>query len=127
MNYYLLSSGVLTILLAVAHSIIGERSIIGPIQKTSGLPRVQGSDRQTKLTLRFTWHVTSVLGIGTAVVLIAYSRWAILTPDQVFIARALSATYLTCFVISIIGSRAKHPSWIIFALVSVLTWMGTVL
>jgi hypothetical protein len=126
MNYYLLISGILTIFMGIAHSVIGEVLIISPIQKTQGLPPVRKSVRATKLTLRFTWHVTSVLGFGTAVILLYFSRMSAFNQEQIFILRTLSLTFLVSFLVSLIGSRARHPAWAIFLVISVLTWLSTV-
>jgi hypothetical protein len=124
MNTYLLTSGILTIVLCVAHSVIGEMSIINPIQKIEVLPAVRGSIRMTKRTLRFAWHVTSVLGLGVATILIYYSRFTILDPDQAFVVKVLSLTFFLSFIVSLIGSRAKHPAWIVFLISSLLTWLN---
>jgi hypothetical protein len=125
MNIYLLISGVLIIAMGIAHSIIGERSIIGPIQKTEVLPSVRGSITFTKRTLRFAWHVTSVFGFGIAIILLHYGRFSTFNSDQIFVLRTLSLTLFISFLVSVIGARAKHPSWIIFALAAVLVWIST--
>lgn len=125
LNVYLVVSAVLTILMAIAHSVVGEILILIPLQKAEGLPAVRGSVRTTKSTLRFAWHVTSVLGIGIFIILYHYSAVPEFNPEQIFILRTLSLTFFTSFVIAIVGSRARHPSWAVFILVSILTWMST--
>lgn len=125
MNTYLFSAGLLTALLAVAHSVIGEILIMIPLhkmQKAEGLPAVRGSVQRTKSTLRFTWHVTGVLGLGISFILFYYAGFAELSVEQTLVLKALSLTFLASFIVSIIGSRAKHPAWAVFAIVSVLTW-----
>jgi hypothetical protein len=125
LNTYLLISGILAILLSVAHSIIGEVLILIPMQKSEGIPAVRGSIRTTKRTLRFTWHITSVLGVGIAFLLFHYAKFAAPTPDHVYVLRVLSLTFFASFVVSIVGSRARHPSWMVFLIVSILIWLGT--
>ena len=83
-----------------------------------------GSTRVAKETLRFAWHVTSVLGIGIAVILFYYASIPKLAPDQIYVLRVLSLTCQASFVVAIVGSRARHPSWIVFLLVSILIWLG---
>jgi hypothetical protein len=126
MNYHLFTSAVLVAITSLLHSLIGEVKIIGPIQKSSDLPAVRGSIRHTKLTLRFTWHVTTVLGFGFAVILFHLSTRE-LTADHIFIVRAISLTFLVNFFVSLIGSRARHISWVAFLVITVLTWWGTML
>lgn len=124
MNYYLLVSGILMVVMGIVHSIVGEKKIIGPIQHAEELPKVRGSIRGTKQTLRFAWHVTSVLGWGAGVILFYYATLTAFAADQIFVLKTLSVTFFICFLVSLIGSRAKHPSWIIFIIVSILTWLS---
>jgi hypothetical protein len=126
MNYYLLISGVLTIFMGIAHSIIGEALILRPLQKTDGLPAVRGSVRATKSTLRFTWHVTSVFGFGSSIILLYYCSRQEFSADQIFVLRILSLTNFVSFLVAIIGSGGRHLSWLVFIFVSVLTWLGTI-
>ena len=62
--------------LAVAHSIIGERKLIGPLARRDDLPPIFGTVALSAATLRFAWHVTSVLGLGFAAVLLAVALGA---------------------------------------------------
>jgi hypothetical protein len=124
MNYYFFISGILMIVMAVAHSVIGEIRILIPMKNWEGITTVRGSIRNTKLTLRFAWHITSVLGAWIAVVLIYYANISSLNPDHIFVLKTLAITFFVSFLVSIIGSRAQHPSWIIFLVVSILTWLG---
>ena len=125
MNVYLIISGILTALMAIVHSVVGEILILIPLQKAEGLPAVRGSVRTTRSTLRFTWHVTSVFGIGIAFIFFYYSRFTEFNSEQIYILRTLSLTFLASFVVAIVGSRARHPSWAVFIFVSILTWLST--
>ena len=125
MNTYLVISGILSILLSIAHTIIGEILILIPMQNAEGIPAVRGSTRTTKRTLRFTWHITSALGIGIGFLLFHYAKFTELTLDHVYVLRILSLTFLASFVVSVVGSRARHPSWIVFLITSILIWLGT--
>jgi hypothetical protein len=126
LNTHLVISGILSILLSIAHTIIGEILILIPMQNAEGIPAVRGSTRTTKRTLRFAWHVTSVLGIGIGFLLFQYAKFSELTPDHVYVLRILSLTFLASFILSIVGSRARHPSWVIFLIVSILIWLTTI-
>ena len=53
-------AALLAVLLAVAHSSLGERFILIRLLRRQDLPRLFGSDRFTRGTLRFAWHLTSV-------------------------------------------------------------------
>lgn len=125
MNTYLVVSGVLTAVLAIAHSIVGELRILIPLEKVADLPAVGGSVRQTRRTLRFAWHVTSVFGLGFAAILLRYAQFGEFDTEQVRLLRILSATFAASFLVAIVGSRGKHPAWIVFLIVAGLTWAST--
>jgi len=125
MNTYLILSGFLTALMSIVHSIVGELLILIPLQKAQGLPAVRGSVHATRSTLRFTWHITSVLGLGIAFIFFYFARLTELNSEQIVILRILSLTFLASFVVAIVGSRARHPSWMVFLIVSILTWLST--
>ena len=125
MNVYLILSGVLTTLMVIAHSVLGEKLIMIPLQKTEGLPRVRGSSRNVKMTLRFAWHITTVMGIGIACIFFYYSKFTEFTSDQIFVLRILSVTFFVSFIVSIGGARARHPSWIVMLVISILVWLST--
>jgi hypothetical protein len=121
MNIYLLASSLVLAFTAVMHSIAGERSIIGPLQKSDTLPKVGGSMRFTKNTLRLAWHVTSLLGLGIAAVLFYYATFTIINADQKMVLKIMTVTFTLCFMLSLLGSRGKHPAWIAFLIASLLT------
>lgn len=125
MNVYLIISASLTALMALVHSVVGELLILIPLQKAKGLPAVRGSVRVTKSTLRFTWHITSVLGLGLGIIFFYYARFTEFNSEQTFILRTLSLTYAASFLVALVGSRGRHPSWAVFLLVAILTWLST--
>ena len=54
--------------LALVHSVLGERCILIRLFRRTDLPPLFGSDDFTKRTLRFAWHLTSVVWLGVAAV-----------------------------------------------------------
>ena len=124
MNYYLLVSAILMAIMGIAHSVVGEIKILQPLESSKDLPAVRGSTRHTRLTLRFTWHITTVLGFGIAAILFLYSQAMVLQAQQVVVVQIFSITFFISFLVSLIGSRARHPSWIVFLIASVLTWLA---
>ena len=122
MNGYLVTASMLTVLMALVHSVVGEILILIPLHKREG--RSGGRGLTTRAVLRFTWHILSVLGLGMAVILWHYSRFAALTADQIAVLRILALTFLVSFGIALAGSRARHPSWAVFLAVAGLTWLS---
>lgn len=121
MHVSLLASAILCVLMALTHSILGERLILGPLAHTTDLPVVRGSQTATRRTLRFTWHITSIFGLGIAAVLFYFAQLEMLDSSQIFVIRALSLTFFLCFLVAVIGSRGRHLSWLIFMLLWILT------
>ena len=122
MNGYLVTASMLTVLMALVHSVVGEILILIPLHKRER--RQPGHGLTTPAVLRFTWHILSVLGLGMAVILWHYSRFAALTADQIAVLRILALTFLVSFGIALAGSRARHPSWAVFLAVAGLTWFS---
>lgn len=124
MNYYFLAAGLLTMLIGIIHSIVGEVKLISPIQHLEKLPPLQGSVLQTKRTLRFAWHVTSVLGMGIGAVLVFYATEPSLPPPERFVLIIIDITLSLSFIVSLIGSRGKHPAWVGLLIASGLLTYG---
>ena len=124
MNLLLLAAGVLSALIGIAHSILGEKLLLGPIFERSDLPKLLGSVTFARQTLRFAWHLTTVLFLSIGAVVV-YLSLAPLDPQSVWILRALAATFAICSLLSLIGARARHFSWWVFLIIAVLLWFGS--
>jgi hypothetical protein len=101
MDWQLTTAATLTVLLAAAHSILGERYILMRLFRRD-LPHLFGSDAFTKRTLRFVWHVMSIWGIGMAAVM--------LVEPGSEIRLILVATFVATGILTAIVSRGKHLS-----------------
>ena len=123
MNAMLLVAGLLSVLIGIAHSVLGEKLVLGPLFRRDDLPKLLGSTTFARQTLRFTWHLTTVLllGIGAVVVDLSLSP-----PDSTStcVIQVLAATFTVCSLLSLIGARAKHFSWWVFLIIAVLLWFG---
>ena len=117
----LVAAGLLT-LTAMAHSVLGERYILIRLFRRDSLPRLFGSDRFTRRTLRFAWHLTSVAWLGFAVLLVFLARET--APSSYVLLKVVSATFLLTALITALASRGKHLAWPVFLAVAVLTWFA---
>jgi hypothetical protein len=106
----LFAAAALMAFLAIAHSIIGERRLIGPLASRDDLPRLFGGTRFTGPTLRFAWHVTSVLGLGFAAVLLAAAVGA----SQAAIVCTIGVTLIVTGVLPLVFTRGRHLAWAVF-------------
>jgi hypothetical protein len=123
MNVMLLVAGLLSALIGIAHSVLGERLLLGPLFERGDLPKLLGSAAFARRTLRFTWHLTTVLLLGIGVMVMILSL-APLDSQSACILRVLAITFAVCSLLSLIGARARHFSWWVFLIIAVLLWFG---
>ncbi len=64
MNISLTIGGALVFLLALAHSYLGEKLLLSRLFSRSELPKLLDSRTFARRTLRFAWHLTTVLMVG---------------------------------------------------------------
>jgi hypothetical protein len=119
----LLIAAVLLLLLGLVHSVLGERYILVRLFRRDNLPRLFGSDVFTKRTLRFAWHLTTVVWLGVAVLLVRLAGAQTLGAPE--IGGTVAATAGVSALVALVGSRARHPAWIVFLVVAGLVWAGT--
>lgn len=122
MRSSLMIAAVLTILVAAAHSYLGERYILMRLFRRTELPKLFGGVEFTKQTLRFAWHITSIAWLGLAsliVVLASASGEAQLTQ-----ARLIAGVFGISGVAALVGSRGRHLSWVVFFAIAALVWFG---
>ena len=109
------AAGILVVL-ALAHSLLGERFIISRVLKRDGLPKLFGSDAFTKQTLRYCWHLTTIIGLGIAFLLIQLGEGA----PAVALVRTLAFTMLLAAVLAVVVTRGRHLSWVGFLMAGVI-------
>jgi len=117
-------------LLAMAHSFLGERFILRRLFRRGNLPHLFGGEDFTRRTLRFGWHLTTVLMWGSAGILwlLAGGGNGAAATEQgetlVVIPRLIALMYLGCALASAIGVRLRHFSVWIFLMSAGLVWLG---
>jgi hypothetical protein len=112
----LTAAAILTIVLGLAHSILGERFILVRLFRRENLPKLAGGAEFTRQTLRLAWHITTVMAFGFAALL--------LVPDSRTAADIIAVTMLLCGLTSLIVSRGKHLSRIVFFAIAALAATG---
>lgn len=123
MNYYLLTSACLITIVAMIHSLLGEKLIVKPILRLD-LPHILGSDFLTKKTLRLAWHLMSVAAFGFAGILFFYS-FQVITNDASVTVKIISAVFIVSSVVSVFVAHGRHFSWWAFLLIGILAWLGS--
>ena len=103
---------ILLLLIGIIHSYLGEKYIITRLLRRENLPKLQGSDWFTKRVLRFAWHLTTLAWWGFAAILYVLS-----TPSDNFkneILVIISVVFALSGIVSMLFSRGKHLSWLVF-------------
>ncbi len=107
---------VLTILIAAAHTYLGERYILVRLFRQP-LPKLFGNDQFTRQTLRFAWHLTSVSWLGLAALMILLHYQSATQTNTLYV---LGITFSVSAFVSLFASRGKHLSWLVFGSIAVL-------
>ena len=94
MAFLLYFAAMALLVLAIAHSYLGERYILIRLFKRDNLPKLFGNDSFTKRTLRFAWHLTSIAWLGLAGILVVLIQPTI---EPKLILLIISATFAIHF------------------------------
>jgi len=107
-------SAVMMALTAIAHSVVGEKRLIGPLlaRDLDMLASYRGK------LVRCAWHFTSLLMIVTALVV----AWPGVPGPLVQIT---GAVWLTAGIVDAILTRGKHIGWPLLLAAGVLALLGT--
>jgi hypothetical protein len=124
MDFWLIIAAVLVVSIGAAHSILGERYILIRLFSREDLPQLFGSDVFTKQTLRFAWHLTTVAWIGLAAILslCAAQDWEM---NRATIVGVIRITFLISTLLSLVITRGRHLSWVVFLAIAAATWLGS--
>lgn len=121
-NLWWVASAVLVIGLAVFHSLLGELFLVRRLLRRENLPRLFGEDEFTKLTLRYAWHLLSIVWVGMGALLLWASGSENGTAGRavglVGLTQAASAAWV------LIATRGRHLSGIVLLAAAVLAWAG---
>ena len=124
MNAYFIASAVLLFAIALAHSVLGEMFLIGPLYKIKFV-KLFGSETFAKRTLRFAWHLTTIAWWAIAALIFIWASMET-TPSIEMFARILVVAFIATSAVSLIIARGKHwISWVGFLVIAALTGLGT--
>jgi hypothetical protein len=121
----LLVAAILMLVTGAAHSVLGELLILRHMASFQGVPPLLGSLELTKRTLRFSWHLPTLLASGMALILLRYTALAQLGDGETFVIRTISGAMLACSIVTLAVSRGKHPGWVAFLAIAALSWVGS--
>jgi len=102
-------AALLIALIGVAHSILGERYILTRLFRRGDLPKLFGGPEFTQRTLRFAWHLTTILAFGLAGLLVQLAQ---ATP-AILLVRTIGWTLFMSGLLPLIHTRGRHLSWLV--------------
>ena len=123
MNTYFFIAGILAFIVGFAHSFLGERFFL-PRLRQKELPLDIGTEKFVNRTLRGAWHLATLASWSSAVLLIIFA-FRPLDESMIIVGRVISNFYLFSGILSVFMSHGRHLVWIIFFILSVITWLGT--
>ncbi len=114
-------AALLIFLTGLAHSWLGERYLLRRLFKRDKLPAVLGSTAFTTGTLRFVWHLLTVVwwGLAALVMLAAQGPLEGRTVLQVLAGIAAGSA-----LFPLVFTRGRHLSWLAFLAIAGLLWWG---
>jgi hypothetical protein len=118
----LVVAAVFVLLLGCAHSYLGERYILIRLFRRGELPELLGGQEFTRRTLRFAWHLTTVAWFGLASILLVVAAGSVGRRPEL---QVIAATFLVSGMVSLVASRGRHVSWVVFLAVAGLVWLAT--
>ena len=95
--------------LGLAHSYLGEVHLLTRLFRRGGLPPLWGDTALTIGTLRFAWHLTTVLALVVAVLLVQLVGPA--PTDQ--LVRTIGWGLIISGVLPLVFTLGRHLSWLV--------------
>jgi len=124
MNTLLVAAGVLSLVIGVVHSVLGEVLIFKNLRVKSLVPTLATEplrERNVRI-LWATWHLPSILGWAMGAILFELAASELASSSAIVHYIALSM--LASGVLVLIATKAKHPGWVGLCGVAVLCWLA---
>jgi len=129
MNVYIFAAGILCIVLGLVHSILGELRIFNGQRKQGNIaPTIPKEDwKPAKIGILWaTWHLASLFGWCIAALLLNLAYLNELDFVQIsWILPYIIAAMIAGALFVIVGTKARHPGWIVLLLIAVLLYIGS--
>jgi hypothetical protein len=111
-------AALLSVVLGLAHSVLGERYILVRLFRDKNLPRLFGGTAFTASTLRFAWHITTLAWFGFATLLVQLGQGSLTSSGA---ARTIGWTFIASGVLPLAFTRGRHVSWLVLFLIGGLS------
>ncbi len=118
MSTLLYTAAFFTFAIGITHSILGERYILTRLFRRDNLPKLFGGMEFTKRTLRFAWHLTTIAWWGFSAILILLAEDSFTFQN---ISMVIALTFIISGTISLVASKGRHYSWVVFLFIGGLS------
>ncbi|MBP6668824.1 MAG: hypothetical protein KA180_05215 [Gemmatimonadales bacterium] len=126
MNQLLLAAAVLTFVVGLGHSVLGEHLIFRRMRQGGLIPTNGGKvigEGHVRI-LWASWHTLTVFGWCMGLVLVWLARAPHEHPLTAALSRAILVAMLLGAALVFVGTKAKHPGWAGLLGVAVLIWLA---
>lgn len=120
----LLAAGVLSIIVGLIHSVLGELLIFKNLREHSIIPTVAMPPlRERNIRILWaTWHATTVFGwvIGAILINMAYTTQV----ASVVVIQLIAISMFAASALVFLSTKAKHPGWVGLLVIAILCWLS---
>jgi hypothetical protein len=126
MNWPFAIAGVLAIIVAVVHSVLGERWVFRRMRQAGAIPTNGGNVlREPHVRILWAcWHVLSAFGLALAACLFFLAATPLPGSVIQFVGSAVAVSMLAGSALVFIGTKAKHAGWVGLLLVAAFSAWG---
>ena len=118
-RFFLIAAAVATLVTAFTHSYFGERRLIGPlVRSNAGIM----SRALAKQVVRFAWHLTTLLWLGQALLLLRAANAA--PPLDRALVIGIGAMYLAAGLFDAVFTRGRHIGWPMLTAIGVFSLLS---
>lgn len=129
MNTYLFIASILCFFLGIVHSFLGEYLIFNSKRDKGKLVPSKESSNLKERHLRIlwaTWHLASVFGwcLGAILLKVSFVQDKLNATITDVIMPSITCAMLLSSLLVLIGTKGKHPGWIVLLMIGILTIIG---
>lgn len=126
MNWAFAIAGVVAIVVAVFHSVLGERWVFRRLRQAGAIPTNGGNVlREPHVRILWaSWHIVSVLGLALAACLFYLAAALVPKPAAQLVGSAVAVSMLLSSLLVFVGTKGKHVGWLGLLLVAGFSFWG---
>jgi hypothetical protein len=127
MNTLLFLAGIISFVVGLIHSVLGEVLIFKHLRNGTVIPTV-GEPLLRERNIRIlwaSWHIVTIFGwaIGGVLLKLSYTELDI-NENSYFIVHLIAYAMLASSVFVLIATKGKHPGWLGLLAVAILCWLA---